>query len=431
MRIHQAKGKASTGRMTIVPGLALLWAALCPAAIESSRAEQVDPTIKARRKAQTLTDVLCGSEDLTSAGIEINLGVTNIYQQNVRGGISRHRRAGRLSGSYDYEVLADLRRLLGFEDGVFYLHAEGGWPDTAGIDGPSVGSAFGVNGDAIGDRAIDLVECFYQGPLFTRSLTLMVGKIDFTAVFDTSAYANDETTQFLNGAFVNNPTIPFPDYSAGVVLNWSPTDSWYIMGGAADAQADRRETGLNTAFHDEDYFLFIFELGLQHELDCPNGPLPGTYRLGFWNDPQPKANSDGTKNYRDDAGFYATCDQMLVRENNDRDDAQGLGAFFRYGYAPSKTNDIANFWSVGFQYLGPFEGRDEDVFGVAFAQGFFSDRASTTYTNDYESAVELYYNARLSSQLNISPSIQYIAEPGGNSAVSDSVVVGVRAQMSF
>jgi carbohydrate-selective porin OprB len=33
--------------------------------------------------------------------------------------------------------------------------------------------------------------------------------------------------------------------------------------------------------------------------------------------------------------------------------------------------------------------------------------------------------------MNISPSIQYIANPGGSSAVSDAVVLGVRAQMLF
>jgi carbohydrate-selective porin OprB len=33
--------------------------------------------------------------------------------------------------------------------------------------------------------------------------------------------------------------------------------------------------------------------------------------------------------------------------------------------------------------------------------------------------------------LNVSPSIQYIANPGGDETVRDAVVLGVRAQMSF
>ena len=97
----------------------------------------------------------------------------------------------------------------------------------------------------------------------------------------------------------------------------------------------------------------------------------------------------------------------------------------------SKRNDIADFYSFGFQYQGLLEGRDDDVVGVGFAQGIFSNSADTTYTDDYERAVELYYSAQLAPWLNISPAVQYIANPGGNKTVSDAVVLGVRVQMAF
>lgn len=381
---------------------------------------------------KTLTNGFWGlNDELADKGIEVGLGVTNIYQQNVRGGISKHRRAGRYSGSYDLELTADLQKLLGFETSRLFIHLEGGWPDTEGIDEPSVGSYFGVNADAIGNRAMDVKQFFYEGPIVGDNLNLMIGKIDFTGVFDTSAYADDECTQFLNGAFVDNPTIPFPQYSLGVVLTYDLTDSWYVMSGIADAQADSRETGFRTTFHNQDYFFYIFETGLTPQLDSANGPLQGAYRAGLWYDPQPKTSADGTKSYRDDVGFYLSCDQMLAKENDDLQDSQGLGAFFRYGYANSKRNDIANFWSIGFQYQGLLEGRDDDVLGVGFAQGIFSDKASATYTDDYENVLELYYSAQVTPWLAVSPSIQYIANPGGDKTTSDAVVLGVRVQVSF
>jgi len=336
---------------------------------------------------------------LTESGIEVELGITSIYQQNAHGGLSTHRQAGRHTGSYDLEISADLERLLGFEGGGLFVHVEGGWPDTAGIDGGSVGSVFGVNADAIGNRTMDVVELFYEGAIFGDAVNLMAGKIDFTAVFDCSAYADDECTQFLNGAFVDNPTIPFPDYSLGVVLSCNLAKSWYLMGGIADAQADGRETGYRTTFHKEDYFLYMLETGVTPELASENGSLAGAYRVGLWNDPQPNTNSDSSKNYRDDVGFYVSCDQMMTKENADPEDSQGLGAFLRYGYANSKRNDIANFWSFGFQYQGLIEGRDDDVLGLGFAQGIFSNEASTSYTNDYENAVELYYSAAITPWL--------------------------------
>ena len=381
------------------------------------------------------------SDDLLSnSGMEIGLGVTNIYQQNVHGGISTHRRAGRYSGSYDLELSANLQKLLGAEGLHFYMLAEGSWPDTSGIDGTSVGSFLGINEDAAGDRAVDVTELWFEQVFLDGTLLLRVGKIDlaggfechdYPVAFDSSSYANDETSQFLNGALVNNPTIPFPDNGLGVAFFYELIDFWYLSAAAADAQSDIRETGFNTAFHNEDYFFYIFETGFTPQFNSTNGLLQGAYRAGLWYDPQPKAHSDTGKNYRDDVGFYLSCDQMLTKENSDPEDNQGLGAFFRYGLAKSNKNDITNFLSAGFQYQGLIEHRDDDIFAVGFAHGVFSDRASSTYPEDYESAMELYYNARISSWLNITPSLQYIANPGGAKGVSDTVVLGLRLVMRF
>ena len=97
----------------------------------------------------TLTNGFFGLNDtLADTGIELQLSTTQIYQQNVRGGISTHRRAGRYSGSYDLELSADLQKLLGIEGASVYMLTEGVWSKSAGIDAPSVGSVFGVNGDS-------------------------------------------------------------------------------------------------------------------------------------------------------------------------------------------------------------------------------------------------------------------------------------------
>ena len=393
-------------------------------------------------RRDTLTDGFFGFNDaMAGSGIEAGLSLTQIYQQNVRGGISKHRKAGRYTGSYDLELNADLEKLLGIQRAGLYMHIEGGW--SGGIDVSSVSSAFGVNGDAGGDEVIFVSELWYEQALFGDCVRIRIGKLDLTGgfehrgcpvAFDCSGYANDETSQFLNSALINNPTIPFPDRGLAAVIHYGPTEGWYASAGIADAQADARETGFNTTFGDEDYFFSIFETGFTPQLDSANGPLQGAYRAGLWYDPQPKAGSDyadAGKSYRDDVGFYLSCDQMLVKESADLQDSQGLGAFFRYGYSDSKRNDITDFFSLGIQYQGLIEDRDEDVLGVGFAHGTFSDKASSSYTNDYESIIELYYNAQLTAWLNISPSIQYVANPGGIRGVSDAVILGTRIQMLF
>ncbi|MHC4659380.1 MAG: carbohydrate porin [Planctomycetota bacterium] len=387
-----------------------------------------------------MTDGFWGlNDELAHKGIELGLSATQIYQQNVRGGISKHRRAGRFSGSYDLELSADLRKLLGLEGGSLYMLTEDVWSKSAGIDGLSVGSVFGVNGDARARRSMDITELWYEHAFLDDSLRIRVGKMDLTGgfehhgcpvSFDCSAYANDETTQFLNGALINNPTIPFPAYGLGVAVHYSPTHLWYVSAAVADAQADIRETGFRTTFHDEDYFFYIVETGITPQLDSAKGPLQGAYRVGLWYDPQDKERFSDGRIRRDDTGFYLSFDQTLCRENNDAEDTQGLGVFGRYGWASSKVNEITNFWSAGIQYQGLIPDRDDDVLALGLAQGVFSDRASD-YVDDYETACELYYSAQITPWMSVSPSIQYIANPGGNEITSDAVVLGVRLQMRF
>lgn len=418
--------------VTIMVGIALI---LSSAGI--SRGDDDHTSVWDR---ETLTNGFWGLNDrLSDDGIEFGLGLTNIYQQNVHGGMSTKRRQGRYSGSYDLEASADLQRLLGIEGGSLYMLTQGTW-SRSDADTASIGSMFGTNADAGGRRAMDVIEFWYEQVLAGDTLRIRLGKFDITGgfecrgcpvSFDGSAFANDETAQFTNGALVNNPTIPFPDYGLGAIVYWNPIEWWYASIGVIDAQADGRETGLRTAFHDQDYFFYVFETGITPQFASANGPLQGAYRAGVWYDPQPKANSDAARMYRDDVGFYLSCDQMLLKESNDPEDSQGLGVFGRYGHANSRRNDLTNFWSIGFQYQGLIDGRDDDVLGVGYAQGFFSDKASVTYVDDSESVIELYYNAQVSPWLNITPNIQYITNPGGGGATKDAVVVGIRAQMAF
>ncbi|MBP8604844.1 MAG: carbohydrate porin [Phycisphaerae bacterium] len=381
-----------------------------------------------------LTD---GTVSLESSGLDFAFSLTSIYQANTKGGISTHRRQGRWSGSYDLEMNADLERLLGIQGGTIYMHSEGTWP-RRDINDTSVNSAFGVNGDFAPREAFNVIELWYQQTCFDDTLQIRLGKIDMTGgfecrgcpvSFDGNMYANDENTQFLNSALVNNPTIPFPDYGLGAIIYWNPIENWYLSAGTADAQADKRETGFNTAFHQEDYFIYMAETGITPQIDSPKGPLQGAYRLGVWYDPQPKLQSDSDKKYRDDAGVYISCDQKVTRENPE--DMQGLGIFFRFGYAPSRSNDIAEFYSGGLQYQGLFCGRNEDILGLGFAYGAFSDSADTAFTEDYESAAELYYSAVLTKWMTITPSIQYITNPGGDKSGSDAIVLGLRALIAF
>jgi porin len=170
------------------------------------------------------------------------------------------------------------------------------------------------------------------------------------------------------------------------------------------------------------------------------GKLPGGYRFGLWYDPQPKPqffNDLGDRRRTvpmksDDMGFYFNMDQMLFKEKpKDDADTQGLGLFFRYGYAPQDVNEVEHFWSIGAQYQGLIPTRDDDVLGFGFAQGRISGTAEDLGGGDQESVYELYYNIKVFPWLHVSPDCQYIVNPGAVGGQQDAFIIGLRILATF
>lgn len=388
----------------------------------------------------TLTNNWFGmGKKLSEKGLDFNLYVTQVGQQNLRGGLSTHRRAGEYAGRYDLEGQADLDKLVGWPGGKVYALARSGWSD--GIDRFSVGSLTNTDAVAIGNQPIDLWQLFYEQGLFDGKVRVRVGKIDLTncldfsgckcckACFDGNNFANDERCQFLNKSLVNNPTIPFPDPGLGAMVHVEPTDWWYVSAAVADAQPDFREKVFNVDFDGSDHSFSMYETGFLPKVPSSQGPLHGAYRLGMWYDPQSKDRLNGNGAERDGVGFYTSCNQMLLKENGRMDDMRGLGVFARYGFANADVDAIKSFWSTGLQYRGLIPTRDNDVTAVGVGQGRLSRQNGFTESN--ETILEWYYNIELMPWLRISPDVQYVHNPGGDASVKDAVVIGARVGIAF
>ncbi len=272
----------------------------------------------------TLTDGLFGLNDsLANKGLEFNMSVTGIYQQNAKGGLSTQRGKNRFAGSYDMELTGDMQKLLGIKGGTFYAHTEGSSSD--GINDISTGSFFGVNGDAFHHHPIVVSELWYEQALADDDLRFRVGKIDPTggfehhncsASFDCSMFSNDEEAQFLNNALINNPTIPFPERGAlAAEVFYGLTEHWYASAGVLDAKANSSEAGFNTTFDGKSEFLYLVETGITPHFDSKNGHLQGAYRAGLWVSEQAKEKFSDGQTRRGDTGTYLTFDQMILKEN--------------------------------------------------------------------------------------------------------------------
>ena len=361
-------------------------------------------------------------------GLHIEPGFTGVWQANHRGGL-RSRPRGKATASWDVVFAFDTARAGLWEGGELFVYVEGS--SGKGIDGPYTGSLFGANGDAdsTGGRWSQVSECWYQQAIGEDLIVLKCGKIDATGDFDANAFANDECTQFLNAALVNNPAIPFPDYALGGSVFVRPGGGVYLGVGAYDANAEGWTSGRHTACDSDSDWFVIAEAGVEVAIPSGQGSLPGAYRVGAWHDPLRYDDLRTGRSRKGESGWYASVDQMLLRESDDPEDSQGLGVFARYGYAPDRHSEIEHFCSCGLSYQGMVPGRDDDVCGIGVARGRMGDPTRDAVRHRAETVCECFYAVAVSGCCQLTVDLQYIRHPGAD--LASALVPGLRLQVDF
>lgn len=340
--------------------------------------------------------------------------------QGVVGGVNT-KNADRITGLYDF----DLYYLLSAEETENY---DGDYTMVvvsvqssfgSGITDSKVRSFFNLNDGAKGDENLLIDKLYIEFTALDRSLTFDVGKIELAGLFDSSAVAYCEKSQFIAEPLVHNAAIPFPKHGLGARILWEPSDFWYAQAAIGDAQADKRETGLRTTFHDEDYFFGVAEIGIRPNILN----MPGTYRFIMWYDPQDKSYLDGSgHSKRGDLGFALSLDQKITKKTT---------AFFRYGWADDKVNEVEDFVSFGGQIEGLIKGRDKDVLAAAYVFGLRSPNGLSSEDEREIDLIETYYSIKINDNLIITPNIQFVMDPGGLKSESPAVVFGLRCRVKF
>ena len=149
-------------------------------------------------------------------------------------------------------------------------------------------------------------------------------------------------------------------------------------------------------------------------------------------------------------GPYLIVDKMLWRRPDTA--TQGLAAFVRVGYAPPDRNLISLEIDAGLTFKGLFPNREVDVLGVGLSYARIGytrrlDRDQVLFTGierpirDYESVLEVTYEARIAPWWLLQPDLQMVFHPGGNTAapppaparqpIANALVIGIRSGVTF
>ncbi|MDR2427237.1 MAG: carbohydrate porin [Endomicrobium sp.] len=296
----------------------------------------------------------------------------------------------------------------------------------------------GINGDVWNTQnTLTVAELWYKQSLFDEKLSITIGRLNPALYFDQNAYANDETSQFLNYAFVLNPLVVYPvDYfKFGINVTYSPIEQ-------IEFSYSYLETNSDLSHFDTKGFNAV-QLAFK-----PNET--GNYRIFYWNNNDANlAYSNVNKNEFQEgvSGFGISADQKIT---------ETIGIFARFGYRdPSISvlyeidtdgdgvNDDYDFFyapssiaaSIGVQFSGVSWSRDNDLLGIAcgyantsrdiYDAGFLEKDGSEINT-------EVYYAFAINEHVIITPSLQYLSNTyGGNTAEDNVFVYGIRTQIGF
>lgn len=377
--------------------------------------------------------------ELQDAGITFKLKSVHQFMVNMRGG-KETTNGHDTAGSYEVGVHFDFDKMNLVPGGSFFIKGKGTWGgDDSDFDKEKVGAFFKTNQDASAEEPLFIDKWWWAQMLADDRIELRFGRIEAVKdLFDTSEIMGHEDKQFLNRALVRNATIPAKK-GLGLYGHFQLTDTFYVRAAAVDAQSEDRKVGLDTAFHDEDWFIFNGELGCKPKLTSDRGELWGHYRVGTWYDPTRKTqfrNTLGgtlvTPTRQGEWGFYVGFDQMVWKESDAPGDTQGIAIASRYGTANGEVSNIEHFWSIAAQYEGFVPGRDKDVLGVGMAQGIFANEYRRVAPDaDRETVYEVYYAFHVTPWLTVSPDFQYVVNAGGDESDPNAILAGLRVKVAL
>lgn len=381
---------------------------------------------------------------LAEKGLQYEVTWTQSVQSVTSGGLDTGTRYG---GNLEYSITADLDRMGVMPGAMISFMAETRYGES--VNGMS-GLILPVN--LLGlvpidedDVPIAVTELMYT-QFLSEHFAVFVGKLNLFSG-DPNPFAGGRgMTQFMNFNLVFNGVQCLAPYSTpGAGLVWLPTPDISVNSSVFATEDASTTSGFETV---GDGWTWATEADFQYR--C--GDLPGGVNVGFlysWD--SDFTDFDGRFTFQPGEGLAATTKDttwaaytsgwqyLYTREPvkgkvdiaNGAPTVQGLGLFWRAGFADNDTNPVN--WSVsgGIGGRGLIPGREHDNFGVGF---YYSDVEINRLTNSlgFDRTVqgfEAFYGIAITPAVQLTLDLQVVDSPIPDT--DSAVILGARLFMRF
>jgi porin len=409
-------------------------------------------------------------------GYNLQLNYTGDVLGNLTGGIKQ---GATYEGLLEMALDGDLEKIAGLTGASFHINAfviQGRGLATYNIGNSSMSRINSFEAR----HAIRLFEAWGEQQFFQGLASLRIGQLSA----DTEFIISDLAALYLNGTFgwpdIMVPDLPsaggpnYPLATPGVRLKVLPSDQITLLaalfngdpsGARLSGLAEIKDpAGINFRIQDPPFL--IGEAQFKYYQSSGSAGLAGAIKLGAWhhfggfNDVRfgfgglllASPVSDGTGFvHHGDTGLYGIIDQMVWRLPGD-DPKKGVGIFARAMATPSDRNLIDLYADAGINFMGLWDRRPDDNFGVAAAYSRISPAVSAhdadaaffasaplPIRND-QVTFELTYQAQIVPGFLVQPDFQYIFHPNGGSInpvdpaagrIPDAAVFSLRTALRF
>lgn len=243
---------------------------------------------------------------------------------------------------------------------------------------------------------------------------VFLGIISASSFIDDNRFANDELTQFMNEALVNNLLANLPNYDYGLAFELEKEPLNFRLVGMVSKTPEHELP----RFDKKDYLYLSAQVGLG--LKTPLGE--GNYRLYVFSTDK-KFPDWEDENKKPLMGIGVSIDQDLIKEK--------LGAFLRLGYQDTSAKvDYKAMASLGIDYRFKAFGRDfEAGLGWAYLRAP-SRHEELKYTEVIEAYLSIPIYEKGETSLKMSLDYQFLKDrlKGGS---NQGHVFGFRCNLGF